>query len=115
MTRDQQQLLDCYFGDVGKKLFADQVQNAKKKSKYAYRYSNETKQFAVTLHYYSPRAYNFVRRILKLPHQAKIREWNASVDCEPGFLTNVITSLGEMAKSNKAMRDVVLTIDAMAI
>ena len=72
-------------------------------------------KFALTLHYYSPRAYNFVRRILKLPHASNICKWNGSIDCEPGFLTNVIDFLGKQAKTDQTLQDCVLIVDAMAI
>ena len=62
-------LLDHNFGGIAKKLFQDQVRNAKVKNKKGNRYNLVTKQFAVTLHYYLPKAYNFVRRVLNLPHQ----------------------------------------------
>ena len=106
-------MLENNFSGVGKKLFQDQIQNAK--STHGYRYSTETKQFALTLHYYSPRAYNFVRRIFKLPHASNICKWNGSIDCEPGFLRNVIDFLGKQAKTDQTLQDCVLIVDAMAI
>ena len=71
-------LLDHNFSGIAKKLFRDQVRNAKVKNKKGNRYNLVTKQFAVTLHYYSPKAYNFVRQVLNLPHQDCIRSWIAS-------------------------------------
>ena len=59
-------LFDHNFSGIAKKLFRDQVRNAKVKNKKGNRYNLVTKQFAVTLHYYSPKAYNFVRRVLNL-------------------------------------------------
>ena len=82
---------------------------------FAHRYSDVTKQFAMTLHYYSPKAYEFVRKILKLPHSSNIKHWAASVDCEPGYLTNVIKIIGQLAEKKVWMKDVVLVVDAMSI
>ena len=113
VTNEQHDMLENNFSGVGKKLFQDQIQNAK--STHGYRYSTETKQFALTLHYYSPRAYNFVRRIFKLPHASNICKWNGSIDCEPGFLRNVIDFLGKQAKTDQTLQDCVLIVDAMAI
>ena len=94
---------------------AEAIANAKQASKQAIRYNEHTKQFALTLHYYSPRAYDFVRQVLLLPHPSCIRSWAASVDCEPGFLCDVISFLGNAAQNNAVLSDVVLIVDAMAI
>ena len=80
----------------------------------AYQYSEVTKQFAMTLHYYSPKAYEFVRKILKLPYSSSIKNSAASFDCEPGYLTNVIQAIGKLAERKVWMKDV-LIVDAMSI
>ena len=99
------------FEGVAKQLFSDQARNATFDNKTSNRYSQETKQFAMTLHYYSPKAYDFARKVLYLPHPSSIRSWSASVDCEPGFLCDVIKLIGDMVTQS----DVVLIVDAMAI
>jgi len=53
------------------------------------KYTDSMKQFALTLYFYSPKAYNFLRTILYLPHNATIRAWMANYDCEVGFVTVV--------------------------
>ena len=103
------------FEGVAKQLFSDQAQNMTFSTKMSHHYSQETKQFAMTLHYYSPKAYDFVRKVLYLPHPSSIRSWTASVDCEPGFLCDVIYLIGNMATNNTTVSDVVLIVDAMAI
>lgn len=70
------------------------------------------KQFALTLLYYSPKAYKFCRSILSLPHPASIRNWISSVNAEPGFLSNVLTQL---SKLNVEDKDCNLILDGMAI
>ena len=52
---------------------------------------------------------------MHLPHEKHICKWNSSVNCEPGFLSDVIELLGKRAKCDKILQDVVLIIDAMAI
>ena len=69
----------------------------------------------MTLHYYSPKAYDFVRKILKLPHASSIKAWASSVDCEPGHLTNVIKAIGQLAARKTWMQDDVLVVDAMSL
>jgi hypothetical protein len=39
------------------------------------RCSDEIKEFAVTLYFYSPKAYKYVRSIIPLPNQFLIRKW----------------------------------------
>ena len=36
------------------------------------------------------------------------------LNCEPGFLTNVIDFLGKQAKTDQTLQDCVLIVDAMA-
>ena len=103
------------FGSVAEELFQNQSLNSRKLTTFAHRYSDITKQFTMTLHYYSPKAYEFVRKILKLPHSSSIKHWAASVDCEPGYLTNVIQVIGQLAEKKVWMKDVVLVVDAMSI
>ena len=51
-------LLTENFGAVAEDLFKDQSVNARKLTTSTHRYSEVTKQFAMTLHYYSPKAYD---------------------------------------------------------
>ena len=110
--------IDCLqknFGCIAKKLFQNQEFNATVEKVVAHWYNNETKQFAMTLHYYSPKVYKFVCKVLKLPHVSSIHIWASSVDCQPGYLTQVIALLEEMAQKNQWMRDAVLVVDAMSL
>ena len=103
--------IDCLqenFGCIAKKLFQNQEFKATVEKAVAHWCNNETKQFAMTLHYDSPKAYEFVRKVLKLPHASSICMWALSLDCQPGYLTQVIALLGEMAQKNQWMRDAVL-------
>ncbi len=72
------------------------------------------KEFAVSLHFYSAKAYNFVRKSLHLPHPTTIRSWAADVACEPGFLTATINSLaGKLASDGESKCGLIL--DEMSI
>lgn len=50
-------------------------------------YNETLRSFAMTLHFYSAKAYEFVRRSFckSLPHPSTIRTWHTSVDGRPGF------------------------------
>ena len=113
IAEKQAKLLEFNFNGMAKELITNQMNNLLNKR---YRkYTDETKQFAMTLHYYSPKAYNFVQKLLSLPHPASICAWAVSVECEPGYLMNVIKLIGCIAAQNKYMSEAVLVVDAMAI
>ena len=54
---EQNALLCNNFGNMAKEVLSNQMKNAQHESLCAQRYSPEIKQFALTLHYYSPKAY----------------------------------------------------------
>lgn len=58
-------------------------------------YSPELRTFALTLHYYSPRAYIYVRKVFDtcLPHPRTLTKWYQSVDGKPGFSEEALRAL----------------------
>eukprot|EP00794_Sanderia_malayensis_P020660 gene20660-22701_t len=79
------------------------------------RYSEITKQFAVSLYYHSQKAYDFAQKILFLPHPSSLRNWCSSVECKPGFLSNVIDELKGKLEKGEISREVSIVIDGMSI
>lgn len=74
--------------------------------KNAVRYTNTMKDFSKTLYFYSPKAYNYCRILFTLPHPSTIRSWMSSIQCEPGFLTEVFLFLkSEVIKNNYWLED----------
>ena len=67
------------------------------------------------MHYYSPKTYDFVHKVLPLPHPSSIHSWAVSVNCEPGFLCDIIKLLGGMVQNKSSASDVVLIVDAMSL
>ncbi|KAK7476711.1 hypothetical protein BaRGS_00032048 [Batillaria attramentaria] len=65
------------------------------KSKAGGTYHPALKAFALTLQFYSTKAYEYVRRTfgLGLPHLNTIRRWFRSVDGKAGFSKEVLLSL----------------------
>lgn len=61
------------------------------------------KAFAMTLQFYSTRAYNFVRETfgLGLPHTSTIRRWYRSMDGSAGFNKHVLMSLEKKAVESR--------------
>ena len=111
LDADQTQRLLSNFGHLTRDLFTNELKNSKKGKNS--RYSDSIKQFAVSLHFYSPRAYEYVRKSLHLPCSATIRAWAAAIQCEPGFLTDVIEHLQNTLKDDE--KDCILLVDEMAI
>ena len=73
------------------------------------------KKFALTLHFYSPRAYSFLRPVLSLPAPSSIANWTSSVNCDPGIFYDVFNFLQEKSKNDQNYKHCALLIDAMAI
>ena len=84
LSEENQKSLADYFWHMTIELFRNEAQNFRKGS--GSRYSEEMKEFAISLHVYSPRASRLIRKSLNLPHSATIRSWSINSDCEPGFL-----------------------------
>lgn len=58
-------------------------------------FSPELRAFALSLNFYSPQAYNYVRQVFDtcLPHQRTLREWYQTVDGNAGFSTEAFNAL----------------------
>lgn len=88
-----------------------------KKSKKILPYSGDLKAFALTLHYYSPAAYRFVRDSFDscLPHPDHLKKWYTKIDGSPQFTEESFKAIKSVtAKSNKPIL-VNLVFDEMAI
>ena len=95
----QEQLLDSFKEDTVLnqilKKFASKKKNPLSKSTYPI----ELKTFAITVHYLSPRAYRFIRKKLNgaLPSPSTITKWYQGVDGSPGFSSQGLAALKELA------------------
>ncbi|XP_039311859.1 uncharacterized protein LOC113005537 isoform X1 [Solenopsis invicta] len=71
-----------------------------KKSPGSKMYEPELRMFALTLHFYSPRAYTYVRKKFNtaLPHPKTICKWYKSVNGEPGFNKEALESIKTRAE-----------------
>lgn len=80
----------------------------------------ELKSFALTLQFYSAKAYEFVRQSfsLGLPHQRQIRRWYSKIPAEPGFTEPAFQALQIKADEARDQgKEIVcsLMLDEMAI
>ena len=96
-------LLETTFSGVPKELMKRLVMQKKKKNLGAY--PPELRSFALTLKFYSTKAYSYVRKSfnLGLPHVSVILSWYRSMNGEPGFTEDALTAL--KAKVLAAKRD----------
>lgn len=106
--------LEENFGGLKLDLIKNEIDNCGK-NVHARRYSDALKQFALTLHFYSPKAYNFTRKVLNLPNPSSLQQWRSSVDCEPGFLREVLLHLQREAEKENSKADCCILVDAMSI
>ena len=78
---------------------------------------DEVKKFALTLslHFYSPRAYEYVRSMFCLPHPRSLLNWSSSVKCEPGLFEDVFSHSGNLVLDDAKNAECPLIFDAMTI
>src|SRR5687768_10538726 len=80
----------------------------------------EVRSFALTLNFYSPRAYRYVRNAFgkKLPAPRTIRKWYESADADPGITQEALTALAlkiEDCKKKGVTLRFCMSIDEMSI
>ncbi|XP_076675634.1 uncharacterized protein LOC143372897 isoform X1 [Andrena cerasifolii] len=75
--------------DQGTKELIKREIRKKKKLPVNRKYKDALREFALSLHFQSPKAYNYVRHKFynSLPHPKTISQWYQSVDEEPGIIT----------------------------
>lgn len=96
-------------------LFINKIKN-NKTSKFRANYSDTVKEFALTLYFYSPKAYKYLKNIdFYLPNQSTLRKWVSSFNCAPGFLEEVFLYLKENVQDKPFLKDVNLVFDSMSI
>lgn len=84
------------------------------------KYSGAIRKFALTLSFYSSKAYNYVRETFKLalPHPSMLQTWYRSVSGEPGFTKEsfeVLRKHSDKAREKGKRLLCNLTMDEMAI
>ncbi|KAH7985097.1 hypothetical protein HPB51_026880 [Rhipicephalus microplus] len=80
-------------------------------------YPPELRAFALTLHYYSVAAYEYVRSKFNnaLPSQRTLREWYKSVNGDTGFTSEAFDFIKNLAKSQDKPLIAAVMMDDMAI
>ena len=111
-----EQMLEKVISGVPLDMFKRITSNSGKGCKY----SPRIKSFAMTLQFYSSKAYEFVRKTFKLslPHQSQVRKWYSKIPADPGFTNPAFQALKLKVKeaANKKQKVVCsLMLDEMAI
>ena len=93
VSGDCASILETTFSGVPKELMKRLVTQKKKKNAGAY--PLELRTFAMTLKFYSAKAYKYVRKSfdLGLPHPSVISSWYNVMNGEPGFTKEALTAL----------------------
>ena len=100
--------------DLLKRCSAKQILSKSPKS-----YSPELRTFALTLHFYSPKAYSYVRKSFDtcLPHPQTIKKWYNLVPGEPGISSEALNAAHVKAVSSPDGKPIpcALIMDEMAL
>lgn len=107
-------VLSNYFSGFPLEYVMNQYKNENSK-KSRKRYSKTMKEFALTMYFYSPKAYRYIRNLFHLPHPSQIKKWVSSVNCNPGFLMEVFDFLKKFTTENESIKNCALVIDSMSI
>lgn len=105
-------LFNIYFQALNSVVLENIVSGDLKKNK---KFNPEIKQFALTLQYYSSKAYMYVRKKFSnvLPHPRTLRRWYMVVDGLPGWTKEAFNALKE--KNQLGLVCVNLVLDEMCI
>ncbi|KAB0801379.1 hypothetical protein PPYR_05733, partial [Photinus pyralis] len=81
------------------------------------KYSPELRKFAISLNFFSPKAYNYVRDTFDtcLPHSNTIGKWLQTIDASPGFTTEAFETLRKQVQFSQKPCLCALVIDEMSI
>ncbi|KAJ8264015.1 hypothetical protein GJAV_G00144120 [Gymnothorax javanicus] len=79
-------------------------------------YSEEQRRFALTLHLYGPKAYEYWAKKIPLPSTRNLRRWLSHADGSAGISEPIIAALGQKVKEQPAAyQNAALIIDAMSV
>ncbi|XP_040070850.1 uncharacterized protein LOC120843523 [Ixodes scapularis] len=76
-------------------------------------YAEYVRKFALTVHFYSAKAYKFLRKHVRLPHPSAPRKWAAVIDGNPGFTMESFNRVTQEVQKGRLL--VSLMVDEMSI
>ena len=100
--------------------FEESILNCFKSGRRERKYNPKIRTFALTLHFYSPKGYKYLRSVFNnnLPSVSTIRKWYSSIDGKPGLSSEAYTALRIKAmEANKNGKEILACVifDEMAI
>ncbi|KAG8175243.1 hypothetical protein JTE90_020739 [Oedothorax gibbosus] len=110
---EEKMFLNSMLPEATTELFRNAAKNAKRTNGRSF--STEVKSFVMSLYFMSPKAYDFVREKLFLPHKSTLHAWFKAIDGDPGFTEEVFSFLKKMSEDNKTRLTCSLAMDEMAI
>ncbi|KAH8034776.1 hypothetical protein HPB51_002190 [Rhipicephalus microplus] len=115
----EQKLLSEEGSHVFSSVFSDDIQQllCRVGNEQKGKYPPELRAFALTLHFYSPAAYEYVRSKFNeaLPSQRTLRGWYKSIQGAPGFTAEAFAFLEKFAEARDEPFYCALIVDDMAI
>ncbi|KAL3261294.1 hypothetical protein MRX96_046167 [Rhipicephalus microplus] len=115
----EQKLLSEEGSHVFSSVFSDDIQQllCRVGNEQKGKYPPELRAFALTLHFYSPAAYEYVRSKFNeaLPSQRTLRGWYKSIQGAPGFTGEAFAFLEKFAEARDEPFYCALIVDDMAI
>ena len=114
ISTKQAGILHAAFDNLHLSFFKNTNTNVKRKPS-GRRYDDQVKEFALTLYFYSPKAYKYARSIIPLPNPSCLHKLSSSVNCEPGFFDEAFNALESEVSRDAIKKDCCMIIDAMAI
>ncbi|KAL3174896.1 hypothetical protein MRX96_010927 [Rhipicephalus microplus] len=115
----ERKLLSEEGSHVFSSVFSDDIQQllCRVGNKQKGKYPPELRAFALTLHFYSPAAYEYVRSKFNeaLPSQRTLRGWYKSIQGAPGFTAEAFAFLEKFAEARDEPFYCALIVDDMAI
>ncbi|XP_054846202.1 DNA transposase THAP9 [Eublepharis macularius] len=107
LSEDIAGLLQALFADLPWELSSKRPMTA---------YTGEMKQFACTLHLYSSKAYEYVRKRFPLPHPSSLTIWLSTDKATPGFSDSAFFHLQQRIESHtKAYQYCSLVMGSVAL
>ncbi|XP_040070849.1 uncharacterized protein LOC120843522 [Ixodes scapularis] len=76
-------------------------------------YAEDVRKFALTVHFYSAKAYKFLRKHVGLPHASALRKWAVVIDGNPGFTRESFNRVTQEVQKGRVL--VSLMVDEMSI
>ncbi|KAM7313880.1 uncharacterized protein ISCGN_003667 [Ixodes scapularis] len=76
-------------------------------------YAEDVRKFALTVHFYSAKAYKFLRKHVRLLHASALRKWAVVIDGNPGFTRESFNRVTQEVQKGRLL--VSLMVDEMSI